>query len=743
MSEYLQNLNQEQNQAVLHTEGPVLVLAGAGTGKTKVLTTRIIHIISSYLASPAQILAVTFTNKAAAEMRKRIGESIGDQVNNLWIGTFHSIAARILRRHAEVVGLKSDFTIIDQDDQTRLIKQILGDFNIDTKQYPAKNYLGKISRAKDLGKMESLQNDQDLGLPKLKEVYEMYQYRLKSMNSADFGDLLGYNIELFQKSPEILASYQDRFHYTLVDEYQDTNNTQYQWLLMLAKNQNICAVGDDDQSIYSWRGANIANILRFEKDFQNATVIRLERNYRSTHNILRAADSVILNNKERHGKTLWTEKKEGEKVKLVSYLDDRMEAGNVIETIRKYYSQRKYSKLSEIAILVRAGHQTRLFEEAFIRQSIPYKIIGGMKFYERMEIKDAICYLRIISNFSDDLALSRIINVPKRGVGDSTISAIYEKTKVNKICLYDAIKDSLEKNELKGKAKDALATLVAQIARWKGYLENHSLSETAKLVLMESGYLQMWQSENSLEAQGRVENIDEFVSSLGDFSDITEFLEYVSLVEAKEGNTGQDSVSVMTVHGAKGLEFDLVFIVGLEDGIFPSSRSVEERNGLEEERRLLYVAITRAKKELIMSYAKTRYTFGDVVNAIPSRFVKELPLDEIDDKSEKNAIYDEDQQFFGYKNNFSNSNKYTGNGGQKSFVNNNAYKNYTGPTVVKTTKAAENYDSNSKKGGAFGQRVFHQKFGYGKVVNIDGLKLEIEFEKTGKKTVMKDFVTFA
>lgn len=718
MSEYLNNLNKEQSEAVLTTEGPLLVLAGAGTGKTKVLTTRIIHIISSYLASPHQILAVTFTNKAAAEMRKRIGETIGEQVNNLWIGTFHSIAARILRRHAEVVGLKSDFTIIDQDDQLRLLKQILADLSIDTKQYPAKNYLGKISRAKDLGKTSELNQD-DLGLPKLKDVYQTYQFRLKSMNSADFGDLLAYNIEVFQKSPEILASYQQRFHYVLVDEYQDTNNTQYQWLLLLATHQNICAVGDDDQSIYSWRGANIANILRFEKDFKNSKIIRLEQNYRSTAQILKAADSVILNNKERHGKTLWTEKKHGEKVKLISYLDDRLEAGNVIETIRGYYQQRKYSKLSEIAILVRAGHQTRLFEEAFIRMSIPYKIIGGMKFYERMEIKDAICYLRIISNFSDDLALSRIINVPKRGVGDSTINALYEKSKVNKISLFASIKDALEKNELKGKAKDALATLVAQIERWKNYLENHSLSETAKLILMESGYLQMWQSENSLEAQGRIENIDEFVNSLGDFSDITEFLEYVSLVEAKEGNSAQDSVSVMTVHGAKGLEFDLVFIVGLEDGIFPSARSVEERNGLEEERRLLYVAITRAKKELIMSYAKSRFTFGDIAPSIPSRFVKELPLNEIDDKSEKNASFDQNQQFFKYQN-FRNN----------QFANQN---------VVKSAKQPEKTDSKS----SFGQRVFHQKFGYGKVVNIDGLKLEIEFEKTGKKTVMKDFVTFA
>lgn len=726
----LANLNQSQRDAVLQSEGPLLVLAGAGTGKTKVLTSRIIHIINSYLASPLQILAVTFTNKAAAEMKKRIGEVIGDQVNNLWIGTFHGIAARITRRHAEIVGLKNDFTIIDQDDQLRLLKQIIADFNIDAKQFPAKNYLNKISRMKDFGTVGSLQNsgsmassqnygattnESDGGLPKLKEIFAVYQMRLKAMNAADFGDLLAYNLEIFSKSPETLAYYQDKFHYILVDEYQDTNNVQYQWLLRLAaKHQNICAVGDDDQSIYSWRGANIANILRFEKDFANASVIRLEQNYRSTGSILKAADSVISNNKERHGKTLWTEAGEGEPVKVFSFIDDRSEAATVTETVANYFRQKKY-KLSEAAVLVRAGYQTRAFEEAFIKASLPYRIIGGMKFYERMEVKDAICYLRVVANPADDLALSRIINVPKRGVGDTTINSLYQKGKSENSSLYQAIEGAIAAEELKGKAKDALKSLMENIARWRTALDNTSLAEAAKLIMVESGYIQMWQSENTLESQGRLENIDEFVNSLAEFSNITEFLEYVSLVEAKEEKLGQDAISVMTVHAAKGLEFSLVFIPGLEDGVFPSARSVEERGGLEEERRLLYVAITRARKELIMCYAQTRFVFGDYQSSLPSRFLKELP---------EGVAVVQNQSFQSPSRDFS------------SLTKNFAAKSQQSHFAPTKPQQSANSDP------LFGKRVFHQKFGYGKVFEIDGSKLGIDFEKSGRKVVMKDFVTY-
>jgi DNA helicase-2/ATP-dependent DNA helicase PcrA len=722
-----QNLNSPQLEAVQHTDGPVLVLAGAGTGKTKVLTSRVINIVNSHLASPLQILCVTFTNKAAAEMKKRIGETIGDQVHNLWVGTFHSIAAKILRRHPEVVGLRSDFTIIDDDDQTRLLKQILGDFNIDTKQFAPKAYLNKISRLKDKvvspSALESV--GFEVSLPKLKEVYTIYQARLKAMNATDFGDLLTLNLELFNSAPEILAYYQDKFRYVLVDEYQDTNNAQYQWLLKLAAvHKNICCVGDDDQSIYSWRGANIANILRFEKDFTNAKVIRLEQNYRSTSRILKAADSVISNNKERHGKTLWTDAGAGEKVKVLSFLDDRSESSTIAAMIKNFIAMQKF-KPSQIAILVRAGYQTRSFEESFIHSSLPYKVIGGMKFYERLEIRDAIAYLRICANPDDDLALSRIINVPKRGAGDAAISALYEKSKQEGISFFAAVKKSIDENSLKGKARDLLKMLIDQIIKINGRIGSENLSELAKSILTESGYIAMWKAENTLESQGRLENIEEFISSLADFSSMVEFLEYVSLIEAREDKNLIEAVTVMTVHAAKGLEFDLVFVPGLEDGLFPSGKSIDERNGLEEERRLMYVAITRAKKQLILSSAKTRYVFGDYQMQMPSRFLKELPQSEIEFEEVSygsNYLY----------------NKRSETASPTRFIAPNWQKSSAPVAMVSTTYSKAKIDD-----GMSGKRVFHQKFGYGKVINVDGNKLEIAFEKSGTKTVIKDFVSLA
>ncbi len=717
----LENLNSPQREAVEHTDGPILVLAGAGTGKTKVLTSRIIHIVNTYKASPYQILAVTFTNKAAAEMKKRIGEAIGDQVNNLWVGTFHSIAARILRRHPEAVGLRSDFTIIDDDDQTRLLKQILNDFNIDPKQFPAKGYLNRISRLKD--KVVTPQAIDSAGfevsLPKLKDVYETYQNRLKAMNAADFGDLLVHNLSLFAAAPDVLAYYQDKFRYVLVDEYQDTNNAQYQWLLRLADaHKNICCVGDDDQSIYSWRGANIANILRFEKEFVGAKVIRLEQNYRSTSRILKAADSVISNNKERHGKTLWTDAGEGEKVKVLSFADDRTEARTIAQMIKVASAGR--FKPSQIAVLVRAGYQTRAFEEAFIQHSLPYKVIGGMKFYERLEIRDAIAYLRICANPDDDLALSRIINVPKRGAGDAAISALYERSKLEGISFFSAIKRALEENALKGKARDALKLLIEQIEKTNAKIGSATLGELAKNLLTEVGYIAMWKAENTLESQGRLENIDEFIGSLGDFSSMVEFLEYVSLIEAREDKNLVEAVSVMTVHGAKGLEFDLVFVPGLEDGLFPSGRSIEERNGIEEERRLMYVAITRAKKELILSHAKSRFVFGDFQMQMPSRFLKELPVGEVNVEEVFSAA------------DFSYMRRTDSHHAQSQSL-------YSAPAQVKKIASP----ASKMEDGISGKRVFHQKFGYGKVLNIDGNKLEIAFEKSGTKIVMKDFVALA
>jgi DNA helicase-2/ATP-dependent DNA helicase PcrA len=743
MSSLTENLNQPQKDAVLQTEGPLLVLAGAGTGKTRVLTSRIIHIVNSYLASPLQILSVTFTNKAAAEMKKRVGEIIGDQVHNLWIGTFHSIAARILRRHPEVVGLRNDFTIIDSDDQTRLLKQIITDLGIDIKQFPPKVYLSIISRLKDKvvtpSKLDS--KSPEASLPKLKEVYETYQYRLKSMNACDFGDLLLYNLEVFEKAPEVLAYYQDKFRYILVDEYQDTNNGQYRWLLTLAAiHKNICCVGDDDQSIYSWRGANITNILRFEKDFKDAQVIRLEQNYRSTSNILKAADSVISKNKERHGKKLWTDEKHGEKVKVISFADDRMEAQTVCSLIKQHYATG--IKLSNIAVLVRAGYQTRSFEESFMQNSLSYRVIGGLKFYERMEIRDAIAYLRVVANPSDDLALSRIINVPKRGVGDSTVSNLYQKSKIEGISLFQSIKKSIELGELKGKAKDALKSLTDYIDKWNGMLEDTKLSELADVVMKESGYIKMWQSENTLEAQGRIENIQEFVRSLEEFSSLVEFLEYVSLVEARDDKSANDAVNIMTVHAAKGLEFDLVFVPGLEDGIFPSSRSVEEKGGLEEERRLLYVAITRARKNLYLTYAKSRYIFGDYQMSLPSRFIQELPESEIDFEEKFSGSGFGFNTSFDYsrsnKSESSNAPKWQAKQSSDFFINNDDKK-----YAQQFSQVAAVSNSTKSENSPLNKRVFHQKFGYGKVISVDGNKFEIGFEKTGKKTVIKDFVTFA
>lgn len=716
---FLMNLNTQQKEAVLHLFGPLLVLAGAGTGKTKVLTSRIIHLINSFQASSHQILAVTFTNKAAFEMKHRILSEIGAEANNIWCGTFHSIASRILKRHAEIVGLRPDFTIIDADDQLRLVKQILNDFSIDSKNYPPKNYLYQIERFKDKALRAEYLNESDFhshNLPKLVAVYSAYQARLKASNAADFGDLLLYNLEIFEKSFETLKYYQNKFPYILVDEYQDTNNSQYQWLIKLAgESQNICAVGDDDQSIYSWRGAQIANILRFEKDFKNTKIIRLEQNYRSTSNILKCASFVIKNNSERHKKTLWSEAKDGEKIKLFSFMDERGEAANIARIIDDF---RGKIKLSDIAILVRAGYQTRAFEEAFIASSLPYKIVGGLRFFERREIKDVIAYLRVISNQDDNLALQRIINLPKRGVGEVTINGLFSKARDSNSSLFSTIKREILVGAIKGKAKEALAQFVADIESWKELAKENKLEDLAKNILHNSGYLAMWQSENTQEGRSRVENLKEFVSSLEEFSDLSQFLDHVSLVSSNEKEQNEeDMINIMTIHSAKGLEFDTVFVPGLEEGVFPSSRSIEERNGLEEERRLFYVAITRAKKNLYLSYAKNRVVFGNFQPSQASCFIKELPEDILE-------IMQQESYYSG-----SNSGYFSAN--------------------FPSPRSAANYNNSSSKPAAdkensfLNKRIFHQKFGYGKVIEVNDNKLEIIFEKAGAKTVIKDFVSLA
>ncbi|MCE3255299.1 MAG: family ATPase [Rickettsiaceae bacterium] len=693
-------LNPAQKEAILHYGSPLLILAGAGTGKTRVLTERMVHIINSYLANPHQILAVTFTNKAAFEMKRRVADKIGDLGNNIWMGTFHSIATRILKRHPEIVGLKSDFTIIDADDSLRLIKQITADLGIDAKEFPVKNYQYQIERLKDKVLLPTdLSTNFPEKLPKFLEVYSKYQSRLIALNCADFGDLLPYNLKIFSGSPETLNYYQDKFHHILVDEYQDTNNAQYQWLLKLAgKQQEVCVVGDDDQSIYSWRGAEIANILRFEKDFPNTKIIRLEQNYRSTSNILKAASHLIQHNNHRHDKTLWTEGLAGEKIKLLGFLSDRMEAASIADIIRNLQRKEKIN-LNDIAILVRAGYQTRSFEEMFMGAGLPYRIIGGLKFYDRKEIKDAIAYLRVVQNLADDLAFERIINLPKRGVGETGISTLKQKAQDEKCSLFLAIKRSVAGGNLKGKAKQALEDLVNNLEKWQSLIASTALTDLVKQVLEESGYISMWQNEKTPDAAARVENLQEFVGSLMEFEDLASFLDHVSLVSGDEKiDTKKEMVNIMTVHSAKGLEFEVVFIPGLEDGVFPSGRATSERNGLEEERRLLYVAITRARKLLYLSFAQSRFTFGQMQNSLPSPFLRELP--------------------------------------QEALENNLSQE----PWEINISSPS----SKSKEESWLNKRIFHQKFGYGKVLKADGDKLEIYFEKTADtKIIMKDFVSVA
>ncbi|ASX28520.1 ATP-dependent DNA helicase PcrA [Rickettsia sp. MEAM1 (Bemisia tabaci)] len=630
--DFLHSLNVQQQKAVLHTEGPLLLLAGAGTGKTKVLTSRIANIIHQNLASPQNILAVTFTNKAAKEMQERVHNLVSSYGLN--IGTFHSMAARILRDQIEHLnlGLNSRFTIISQDDQLRLIKDIVKLKNIDTKKYAPKLIHIVISRWKDQGLLPNKLSSSDTNLPLqrvAKLVYEEYQQNLLISNVVDFGDLLLYNNELFIKNPEILKYYQEKYRYILIDEYQDTNVVQYLWARMLASlSKNICCVGDDDQSIYGWRGAEVGNILRFEKDFLNATIIKLEQNYRSTLPILAAASNVINNNKNRHGKTLWTDKESGEKIKIISCWNDKEEARYIASEIARLVREGRYSA-GNIAILVRAGFQTRSFEEAFINSAMPYKIIGGLRFYERMEIRDVLAYIRIALNQNDNLALERIINVPKRAIGAVTLNKIKAYAIEKNISNFVAIKEMLEDGEIKTKSYETLKDLVTKISNWHERFSFDAPINVTKAILDDSGYLEMLQEEKTEEALGRIENINEMLRAIAEFNDIHDFIEHSSLVmenEVLETNYG-GSVTIMTLHGAKGLEFDVVFLPGWEEGVFPSQRSLDEEGekGLEEERRIAYVGITRAKKELYITHAESRKIFYEIVRSYPSRFLAEIP----------------------------------------------------------------------------------------------------------------------
>jgi DNA helicase-2/ATP-dependent DNA helicase PcrA len=726
--DFMRGLNPAQREAVLAADGPVLVLAGAGTGKTRVLTMRLAYLLYTGRAVPGQIMAVTFTNKAAKELRERVGALIGHSTEGWFLGTFHALAARMLRPYAERVGLKPNFTILDTDDQLRLIKQLLEVENIDEKKNPARLVLGIIERWKDRGlRPEQVTHEvSQAANGKMPRLYAMYQERLLTLNACDFGDLLLHQITLLQHHADVREHYQQKFKYLLIDEYQDTNVAQYLWLRLLAQpQQNICCVGDEDQSIYGWRGAEIGNILRFSSEFPGAKTIRLEQNYRSTGNILGAASGLIARNQSRLGKNLWTEAEHGEKIIVRGVWDGQEEArwiGDEIESL-----QRHRTKLSEIAIMVRAGFQTRAFEERCIALGIPYRVLVGSRFYERAEIRDALAYLRIMATPEDDLAFERIINVPKRGVGPATIQQLYQYARAASVPLTEAVWKLTETDELKPKMRVTLRGLIEQIGRWRHLLTEMPHAEVAQIVLDESGYTGMWQADKSPEAPGRLENLKELVSAMGEFQNLPTFLEHVSLVLEQTENKDGEQVSIMTLHGAKGLEFAHVFLPGWEEEIFPSRRTLDESGtaGLEEERRLAYVGITRAKRRAYISFAANRLLYGAWVSAIPSRFIGELPEDHIE---RTNAFG------FSANNHERAAASFNHQHTPRQTTARYAPKEIEGTAYEVTPRAA------STGGYAPGDKVFHQKFGYGTVKRADHDKLDIAFDKAGLKKVIDRFV---
>ncbi|TPI65959.1 ATP-dependent DNA helicase [Mesorhizobium sp. B3-1-3] len=836
--DYLKGLNPEQRLAVETTEGPVLVLAGAGTGKTRVLTTRIAHILATGRAFPSQILAVTFTNKAAREMKQRIGHLIGEgNVEGMpWLGTFHSIGVKLLRRHAELAGLKSDFTILDTDDVVRLIKQLIQAEGLDDKRWPAKTFAQMLDnwKNKGLGPDEIAEGDaRSFGNGKGRQLYKAYQERLQTLNSCDFGDLLYHPIRIFRAYPDVLKEYHRRFKYILVDEYQDTNTAQYMWLRLLAQRPqsgrapsaegrkpdrapagqaahaeaserseraavsenkvNICCVGDDDQSIYGWRGAEVDNILRFDKDFPGATIIRLERNYRSTAHILGAASHLIAHNEGRFGKTLFTDRDdpEDDKVHVHAAWDSEEEARAIGDTIETY--QRQKHNLNDMAILVRASFQMRAFEDRFITLGLNYRVIGGPRFYERLEIRDALAFFRVVANGGDDLAFERIVNVPKRGLGEATIRQIHDTARAMRVPMLEAAATLAESDELKPKPRAALREVAANFERWQKALETTPHTELAETILEESGYTDMWKNDRSADSPGRLENLKELIRSMEEYESLRSFLEHVALVMEAEQGESQDAVSIMTLHSAKGLEFETVFLPGWEEGLFPHQRALDEggRSGLEEERRLAYVGLTRAKKNLHIWFVSNRQIHGLWQSTIPSRFVDELPETHID-------IADSGNSYGGYGNPYGGGAFASGRGGgrqnpygasrfdnigakdQGSFSNTYATPGWQRAQANRTEATDRNWGTRSGhqverigygetdsgygagrtsvKGrtiegelvaksvadtpSAFnvGDRVFHQKFGNGNIAAIDGNKLTIDFDKAGQKRVLDGFV---
>ena len=749
---YLDDLNPAQRAAVLALDGPVLMLAGAGTGKTKALTARIVHLLTTGRARPNEILAVTFTNKAAREMKDRVGRSLGEQVEGMpWMGTFHSISVKILRRHAELVGLKSNFTILDTDDQLRLLKQLVVAANIDEKRWPARLLAGLIDGWKNRALTPSKVPASEAGAFNNRgtELYEQYQERLRTLNATDFGDLLLHVLTIFQAHPDVLAQYQRWLTYILVDEYQDTNVAQYLWLRLLAQaHRNICCVGDDDQSIYGWRGAEVGNILRFEKDFPGAQVIRLEQNYRSTPHILAAASGVIAANAGRLGKTLWTEAREGEKVRLIGHWDGEEEArwiGEEVEALQAGRRALPAMGLDDMAILVRASHQMRAFEDRFLTIGLPYRVIGGPRFYERLEVRDAMAYFRLAVSPDDDLAFERVVNTPKRGLGDKAQQTIQIFARQHGLSLHEGARMLLAEGGLTGKGAGQLRAFVQGIDRWHAMTrqQGHNHIELAEMILDESGYTAMWQQDKTPEAPGRLENLKELIKALENFENLQGFLEHVSLIMDNESEEAGQKVSIMTLHAAKGLEFPAVFLPGWEDGLFPSQRSMDESGlkGVEEERRLAYVGITRAERLATISFAANRRVYGQWQSALPSRFIDELPEGHVEVLTPPGL----------YGGGF-------GAAGMASTIEARAIKadvynspgwkrmqDRAGSRPVAQPQEARGMviDATALSSFAVGDRAFHDKFGYGTVVGIEGDKLDIAFDKAGIKKIVARFVRSA
>ncbi len=752
---WLEQLNPEQKLAATTTEGPLLVLSGAGTGKTKVLTARLAYILATMKANPWNCLVVTFTNRAAREMQNRAHGLIGNIADSVWMGTFHGIAAKILRRHAEVVGLKSNFTILGEDDQRRLIKQILEAEGIDDKKYPPQSILDKIQLWKDKG-LTVDKIDSGFRANVVTEVYKKYQARLLELNCVDFGDILLYTLSILMSDSEILDQYQERFKYIMVDEYQDTNVTQYLFLRLLCqKYRNLCCVGDDDQSIYSWRGAEIENILRFEKDFADAKVVRLERNYRSTANILAAASALIRHNQGRLGKTLKVAENspaarcDNAKIKVVSTYSGSEEAAYIADEIENL--RRDGTEYSQMAILVRTAAQTREFEEKFIAEAIPYQVIGGPKFYERAEIRDALAYLRVVMQPADDLALERIINKPARGIGAKTIEKFQIEARTNHISMFMAIEKMLAEGTLSGKVKTNAAQLIANFYQWRQIINAVSPDDLAAQVLEDSGYMEMLKNDKSAEAEGRIENLKELINVMSDteqYPTLNDFMEHVSLVMDTDNNFDTNKVMLITLHSAKGLEFDAVFLPGWEEGLFPHQRALDEggSNSLEEERRLAYVAITRAKQKLYILTALNRRIYGQWQNNMPSRFINELPPANIE-------ICNQAAAYFGnggasYSNNWSSKYKSSSNWyNQKQAADEQVIHDSERFSYVRddfgwsgSMYRAKQKAKNDASDTPVGSRVFHETFGYGKVLKIEGNKLEIWFDRAGHKKLLKDYV---